>query len=239
MNSLHSLMFKIAVPIEKIFTGHQEIRTVYHNGIQLKLTVEIKKNASTTVFASYVSPTLDSADEKLEVVAKLGFINGNDNMCRESKFTHTFIGNTGSGRGLLFYTTHDAAELAKVPQYYDVNGTLIFGILFENLSVECNNNNLLRRIYHSVKGDTIAILETQIAAQVTMINDLLTTITRLEKQIEDAPAPAPAMAVPVSSLPLQSQTFNNQLDVMDISSLRELQKKLRNLSKFMINVKFV
>ena len=224
--------------------------TITHNGYPVKIIISIIKDGADTKFGMFFQPTLDPVDEKLDLTVKFGFINGNDNMCREATMNHTYSRTDSDSRGIEFHKTNNAAAVARVAQHYDVNNEIIFGAVITKLTASFDNDKLLRRIYRTVKGDGVKKLEDQIVRQGKTIVRQLKAISRLEEDLEKAHTKiALAASTSLSTCPADSSpvladspttlrspatlatplSLDEQLSTLDPPSLLETQKKITEL----------
>lgn len=236
-------MFRFKVDTSAIYTGTRVTHPIRYNGIDIKVIIIIKiqttGTGTSTTFGMYLAPKMDPADDTLLIDARFGFINRNGNMCRETAFNHTYTPEE-SNFGTVFHTTMGAVELSRVVQHYDVDNSLIFGLLLNDVTVQANDCSLLRRIYHVVNGSGVKALEDQITAQGQEIQRYIKLCAQLEEQalqLERRVRAQPQPQSPKEDSTALTQTppatdqwrLDAELEKLDTDALLKLQQKITQL----------
>jgi hypothetical protein len=225
------IICKHYIPINKIYSGYSFTDPdVVYNGVKLLVMYSIKSGDSIE-FSLHLKPDVDSSDPTVIMDYTYGFINERGNMCRSRNTARTFIHGDRLYYGGTFYSS-DFTRLHRIPRDYAVREYMIcIGLSINRLSIEHNNNKLLRMIYSSIcSKESMDLIDRQ-GDVITRLSDdnkeYAHRLSDLELKLEESNLSlTTALQESSVSSPETPSARESSVDAMSTTELLELQEKI-------------
>ncbi len=220
---------------QALFTGitrntHIKEKIISYNGIYFTMTISSAPiQQGQLEFGIYLYP-INESERDGHLKCKIGILNANGTLCRQTPLEHAFNPSEVTGRGRIFHTS----TLAKlVTDYGQHNGTdvmLIFACKIESYDQKISTDRMIREIYKHTDARITAALLSQIDVLHGNVRDLELQVAKLTSAAEASSASAAASSASgtvSSSASLTIASVEEYISSLTHADLIRLQKVLQ------------